>query len=80
MPFLTLDTVSRRLSEIQRGVAVFRGDLIGEVFQLGVVAVAVVQHFPVHKRHAVHDDMTVNVMLVRMRGNDVLIVGKRLLR
>ena len=80
MPFLALDAVSRRLSEIKRGVTVFRGYLVGAVFQPAVFIVGEVQHFPVDERHAVHDDVTMNVILVRVRGNDVLIVGKRLLR
>ena len=38
------------------------------------------QHFSVHKRHAVHDDMTMDVVFVCVRGDDVLVIGKRLLR
>ena len=62
MPFLALDAVSRRLSEIKRGVTVFRGYLAGAVFQPAVFIVGEVQHFPVDERHAVHDDVTMNVM------------------
>ena len=80
MPFLALDAVSRRLSEIKRGVTVFRGYLVGAVFQPAVFIVGEVQHFPVDERHAVHDDVTMNVILVCVSGDNILVIGKRFLR
>ena len=38
------------------------------------------QHFPIDKRYAVHDDVTVDVVFVGVRGDDVLVIRKRLLR